>query len=215
MSETVRITRASLRERAGTSVAIATRMTNAHAVAAHGVECLSRMPDCELAEGTPDVREWEVTSPTSAHFGVVKDLLIDLASMHVRYLDVALDTGPASRRVLMPIGKVWISEALDQVIIGDTSYLDTLPDYDPASFSRDFEHRVLAGFGETGGAGGDFYSAPAFDRRRFRREAAETAVTCGRREADSTDACPVDGAAVPVPEAANGVELVVTDAAAD
>jgi len=177
------------------------------------------MPDCELAEGAPDVRGWEVTSPTSAHVGVVKDLLIDLGTMHVRYLDVELDVEPdagsVTRRVLIPMGKLWINDALDQVVVGDTSYLDELPDYDPTSFSRDFEHRVLAGFGESGGTGVDFYSAPAFDRRRFRRGGAEGTVTCGRREADTTDACAVHPAEVAAPEAANGIELPVTDAAAD
>ncbi|MFN2567671.1 MAG: PRC-barrel domain-containing protein [Gemmatimonadaceae bacterium] len=186
-------------------------MTDANRVTAQGVEPLSRMPDCELAEGAPDVREWEVTSPTSVHLGVVKDLLIDLASMHVRYLDVALGTGPAARRVLIPIGKAWINDALDQVVIAIPTDLDALPEYEPASFNRDFEHNVLAGFGESGGSEADFYSGPAFDGARFH------GARCGRRETDTGgDACPVDGGATNAPEAANGVELpVVTDAAAD
>lgn len=189
-------------------------MTVVRPTAASGVECLSQMPDCELADGAPDVRGWELTSPTSAHLGVVKDLLVDLSSMHVRYLDVVLDAEPGvGRRVLMPIGTVWISDALDQVVVPDTSLLDALPDYDRASFNRDFEHRLLAGFGELVGAEADFYANRAFDGARFR--ATREPANCGRREHDTSGACPGESENH-APEAANGVELpVVADAAAD
>jgi len=181
----------------------------------HAVEPLSRMPDCELAEGAPDVRGWEVTTPTSVHVGVVKDLLIDLASMCVRYLDVVLDAGPGSpRRVLFPIGIVWINEALDQVVTTASDF-EAFPDYDPASFNREFERELLARFGHDGNADGDFYASPAFDNSRFRRgRSAES--HCGRRGDDAeTGACSLDRGEDAVPEAANGVELPVVDAAAD
>ncbi len=176
--------------------------------AEEGVECLSRMPECQLAEDAPDVRGWEVTSPTSAHIGVVKDLLIDLVSMRVRYLDVALDADPAARRVLIPIGKVWIIDALDQVVIDVPSCLDALPAYDPGSLDRDHEHRVLAGFGERGGGDGDFYACPAFDDARF-RASGERGTTCGRRDTDGRSTACAPDASSALPVTANGVELKV------
>jgi len=173
------------------------------------VDALSRMPECELAEGAPDVRGWEVTTPTSVHLGVVKDLLIDLTTMSVRYLDVLMDADRSNpRRVLLPIGVVWISDALDQVVT--MTELDDFPQYDPTTFSRDFEQVVLSHLGHDGQIVDDFYASPAFDDSRFRRG---RDVVCGRRGDDeASGACSVENAAPEVPEAANGVELpVVTE----
>jgi photosynthetic reaction center H subunit len=183
---------------------------------AQGVEALSRMPECELAEGAPDVRGWEVTTPTSVHVGVVNDLLIDLATMRVRYLDVVLDAEAGSpRRVLFPIGTVLINDALDQVVTAVLEF-SAFPDYDPASFSREFERDLLSRFGHGHGVGDDFYSSPAFDDSRFRRGQGAARALCGRREDDvETGACSLDSAAPEVPEAANGIGLPVIDAAAD
>jgi hypothetical protein len=183
------------------------------------LESLSRMPDYELAEGTPDVRGWEVTTPTSAYVGRVQDLLIDRSSMRVRYLDVSLDAAAAgrgkARHVLLPIGKVWINDALDQVVITVPSCLDTMPDYDPSSFDRDFEHRVLEGFGDRGGTGDDFYACPAFDDTAFRAARRSTAG-CGRREADHGGAaCEIEPDPSEAARAANGVELRVVEGGGD
>jgi photosynthetic reaction center H subunit len=183
----------------------------------HAVEAISRLPECELAEGAPDVRGWEVTSPTSLHVGVLKDLLIDLGTMRVRYLDVVLDADPArSRRILLPIGKVWINDALDQVVIVTSHDLDEFPEYDPATFNREFERDLLSRFGDTVDDESDFYASSAFDDSRFRR-GQHAAATCGRREEDAENgSCSLENTDEDVPEAANGVELpVVTDEAAD
>jgi hypothetical protein len=176
------------------------------------------MPDCELAEGTPDVRGWEVTTPTSTYVGRVHDLLIDRSCMRVRYLDVALDAaGPGrARRVLLPIGKVWINDALDQVVIVGPSCLDAMPDYDLTSFDRDFEHRVLEGFGDRGGMTDDFYACPAFDDTAFRAAHRAQARQCGRREGDDGGAsCTVEPDPSNGARTANGVELRVVEAEDD
>src|SRR3712207_5422899 len=103
--------------------------------------------------------------------------------MRVRYLDVALDAeGQRPRRVLFPIGAVWINEALDQVVTTAPEF-DDFPDYDPATFSREFERDLLARFGHSEDSGDDFYSSPAFDDSRFRRGG--SAAPCGRREDDA------------------------------
>jgi hypothetical protein len=189
-------------------------MTDERRGAVHSLEPLSCMPGCELAAGTPDVRGWEVTSPTSAHLGVVKDLLVDLSSLCVRYLDVVLDAEPAeARRVLLPMGLVWINDALDEVVIPPSPSLDLLPAYDPSRFDRRFEHDVLAAFGEDIAA--DFYTARAFDVMAT-RGSRDQRTDCARRETDDAGAtCPVDKGVVEGTEAANGVELkVVPEAAA-
>jgi len=185
-------------------------------VETHAVEAISRLPECELAEGAPDVRGWEVTTPTSVHVGAVKDLLIDLAAMRVRYIDVVLDADPAkSRRILLPIGKVWISDALDQVILATSHEMNEFPEYDPATFNREYERQLLTRFGDSIDADGDFYASPAFDDSRFRR-GQDAAASCGRREGDAESGACSQLNAEDVPEAANGVELpVVTDEAAD
>jgi hypothetical protein len=180
----------------------------------HRLEPLSNMPDCRLAEGTPDIRGWEVTSPTSVHLGVVQDLLVDLPSLRVRYVDVVLDSSTSStRRVLLPIGKVWINDALDEVVVPASPSLDTLPEYDPSRFDRQFEHDIVNAFGDTIAA--DFYSGEAFDASSARPPRADH-VTCSRRATDPDDApCPVDEAGINGGEAANGVELSVIPDAAD
>jgi photosynthetic reaction center H subunit len=179
----------------------------------HRLEALSNMPDCQLAEGTPDIRGWEVTSPTSVHLGTVQDLLVDLASLRVRYLDIVLDASTSpTRRVLLPIGKAWINDALDEVVAPTSPSLDTLPEYDPARFDRQFEQDLLAAFGDVITA--DFYGGSAFDIAGAKAARGEH-VTCTRRATDTEDGpCPIADGAINGTEAANGVELsVVADAA--
>jgi hypothetical protein len=204
--------------RGGTSVANVDCMSelpsDPRATSAHTLEPLSRLAGRELEAGTPDVRGWEVTSPTSMHLGVVNDLLVDLASSCVRYLDVVLDAEPSTtRHVLLPIGKVWINDALDEIVVPASPSLDRLPTYDPARFDRQFEHDVLAAFGDEAAA--DFYMASAFDVAGGSRARGERSE-CARRESDEVGAaCPIDRAAVEGTEAANGVELRVIPEAAD
>jgi hypothetical protein len=188
-------------------------VSDTRTAAAHSVEPLSRMPGCELAAGTPDVRGWEVTSATSVHIGVVNDVLVDFASLCVRYLDVTLDAEPGNaRRVLLPIGKVWINDALDEVVIPTSPSLDVLPTYDPARFDRQFEHDVLAAFGDE--AAVDFYRMSAFDVAGARSTRGDH-TGCGRREADRKGAGCAAGEVSEGTEAANGVELKVVPEAAD
>ena len=185
-------------------------MTERHvdrAAPGHRLETFSNMSDCELAEGTPDIRGWEVTSPTSVHLGVVTDLLVDLESLRVRYLDIVLDTSTsATRRVLLPIGKVWINDALDEVVVPASPSLETLPEYVPERFDRQFEHSLMAAFGDTISA--DFYTGSAFDATAARAPLAHR-TTCTRRATDAGDTpCPVERSLVDG-TAANGVELTV------
>ena len=202
----------SIDARCGTAVAKHSCMTEHQLdtnVLTHRLEPFSTMVDCHLAEGTPDIRGWEVTSPTSVHLGIVNDLLVDLASLRVRYLDIVLDTSTQPARVLLPIGKVWINDALDEIVVPASPSLETLPAYTPERFDREFEHSLLTAFGDAIKA--DFYSGSTFEV-----PGAHVAdVTCARRatDADATP-CPIDEAAVDETEAANGIELTVVPAVA-
>ncbi|HWM92656.1 MAG TPA: PRC-barrel domain-containing protein [Thermoanaerobaculia bacterium] len=47
----------------------------------------------KVAEGDPDVRDWEVVGGDGRRIGTVNDLLVDEAAGKVRYLDIELDSG--------------------------------------------------------------------------------------------------------------------------
>ncbi|HEX5759384.1 MAG TPA: PRC-barrel domain-containing protein [Thermoanaerobaculia bacterium] len=66
---------------------------------AGGVTPLSQLPGHRVAEGDPDVRGWEVVANDGRAVGRVRDLLVDVGAMKVRYLDVELagDPLPAGR----------------------------------------------------------------------------------------------------------------------
>jgi hypothetical protein len=131
---------------------------------------LAQMSDHELADDAVDPRGWEVTTPAFAPVGVVRELLVDVDTMRVRYLEVALGDGtePTVRRVLVPIGRVQVDDALDRVVVTVPSCLDTLPSYEPSTFDRAFERAVLGIFGDDHD-GEDFYACPAFDDSGFSR----------------------------------------------
>ena len=168
---------------------------------------LNQLSDFKVAEGDPDVRGWEVQSADGRKIGSVDELLIDTNAMKVRYLDVEVDRGMVAeggdRHVLIPIGYARLERDGDRVIVDNLSASDlgTLPAYDHAPLTRDFETSVRDSFtarpsgttGTTGalgaaglGAAGttgttgtgrtadDFYGHEGFDDNRFygaRREA--------------------------------------------
>jgi photosynthetic reaction center H subunit len=134
-----------------------------------GIESLSRMPGCELAEGAPDVRGWEVTSPTFEPVGVVRDLHVDVALRCVRYLEVEVAGGAQDgRRVLLPIGLARIDDVFDRVVVAAPSCLDGVPDVRDVSgrLRREFEREVLDALGVVPGDG-EFYDCPAFAEGPF------------------------------------------------
>lgn len=58
----------------------------------HPFRPLSRLHDCQIVEGDPDVRGWAVLGADGKQVGAVSDLLVDTDAGQVRYLDVAIDT---------------------------------------------------------------------------------------------------------------------------
>jgi len=80
-----------------------------------GIAPLSHLPDHQLAEGTVDVRGWEVTTPAFAPVGTVVDLLVDLDAGSVSHLEVCLVD--SEHRVRLPIAKTRIDDVLDRVVV--------------------------------------------------------------------------------------------------
>jgi hypothetical protein len=150
---------------------------------------LGAHPDLALADGAPDVRGWEVTSPAFAPLGEVEELLVDVGASCVRYLVVATSADDARRRILLPIGKARIDDALDRIVVVTPSCLDNVPAYDASvALDREYEHRVLAGWDERGGEDHDFYRCPAFARDDF-YAAHRQRTQCGRRTGDDPARC--------------------------
>ena len=118
---------------------------------------LSDADGYHVADGEPDLRGWDVRTSAGREVGTVKDLIVDLAAMKVRYLDVELD-GKAvgledDRRVLVPIGTARLDDDNDDVIIRETgAELRTMPPFDPKSFTREWEASLHSWYGSLEGS---------------------------------------------------------------
>jgi photosynthetic reaction center H subunit len=82
---------------------------------------LSGLDDYEVADGYPEVRGWEVRDAADRAIGRVHDLLVDIAALRVRYLDVELAPSfaqsEADRRVLIPVERADLDGAGDHVLL--------------------------------------------------------------------------------------------------
>ena len=105
---------------------------------------LSALDDYEVADGYPEVRGWEVRDKADRSIGRVHDLLVDVAALRVRYLDVELAprfaSSEAERRVLIPVESADLDGTGDQVL---------LPQIDVANV-RDLVPHARRGVGRTG-----------------------------------------------------------------
>ena len=57
---------------------------------------LDDLDDFKIADGEPDIRGWDVRGADGTKVGTVEDLLIDTASMKVRYIEVKLERDVAT-----------------------------------------------------------------------------------------------------------------------
>lgn len=82
---------------------------------------LKDMPGLEIADEDPDPRGWDVIAGDDRRFGVVADVIVDLATMKVRYLDCAADAGAGdgrdARHVLVPLGFARLDPHHHRVIV--------------------------------------------------------------------------------------------------
>jgi len=64
---------------------------------------LRDLPNFEVADGYPDVRDWTVRGAIGTALGTVSELLVDADAEQVRYLDVQFTGAPGPKRVLLPL----------------------------------------------------------------------------------------------------------------
>ncbi|MDP2307008.1 MAG: PRC-barrel domain-containing protein [Pseudomonadota bacterium] len=112
---------------------------------------LGELEDYKVKEGNPDIRRWEVFGADSLRIGEVRELIVDTGAMKARYMVIVLDrTLPnvaGERRVLVPIGRARLDDALDRVYLDDVTIATAhaLPDYDPTNFNPSVEWSLFGG----------------------------------------------------------------------
>lgn len=138
--------------------------------------------DYKVADGSPNIKNWDVKDGSGRTFGKVDELIFNPASSKVRYMVVDLKGNKFnldSRHVLIPIGKANLHEQDDDVILSGVSaeQLNGLPAYEKgkdinASYERDIRNH----FSGTTAAGATtatddhddtFYEHDDFDEDRF------------------------------------------------
>lgn len=109
---------------------------------------LSELKDYKVADGEPDVRNWNVIGRDRASIGKVHDLIVDGNFENVRYLDVKLDkdiyVGKDERHVLIPIGRAKIEQNNDSILIDhlDQNQVRFYPVYSGEVLTREYEHSL-------------------------------------------------------------------------
>lgn len=112
---------------------------------------LSEMDNYEIADGEPDIKGWDVRTMTGEKIGDVEDLIVDTATMKVRYIEIKLEKELVSnedrRHALIPIGSARLDDDKDDVMVslrGDQFAM--LPAYVRGSLTREYEQALLDGF---------------------------------------------------------------------
>lgn len=150
---------------------------------------LSELPDVEVADGKPDIRGWEVVGHDRRTLGHVHDLIVDMSTVKVRYVDVEMKReaigAEHDRHVLIPIGYARLEEDDDRVRVNNivTLAAGALPAYEHGPLTRADEmslHRTYEAASPAAGAmpesDSDYYGHERFDDSRFwgrRKRAAE------------------------------------------
>ncbi|HEU4993453.1 MAG TPA: PRC-barrel domain-containing protein [Gemmatimonadaceae bacterium] len=138
------------------------------------LRALSDLPDFRIAADDPDIRNWTVRGANGDVIGRVHDLVIEMDTRQVRYLDIAVAPTPEvrDRHVLLPIGLARLNDDEDVVSLGSITRetLASLTPYDHTNLSRDRERELVARLERRGEPIADaprFYEHPAFDTKNF------------------------------------------------
>lgn len=113
---------------------------------------LGELDDYKVASGNPDVRGWALVDRDNQKLGTVNELIVDLDSQKVRYLDVKpeADTfrGEGEHRLLIPIGVARIDDSNNNVIVRelDKDRLNAMPPHRGEAITRDYEREVVSRF---------------------------------------------------------------------
>ncbi|HUF65581.1 MAG TPA: PRC-barrel domain-containing protein [Gemmatimonadaceae bacterium] len=145
---------------------------------------LDELDNYEVADGSADIRGWEVRMQDGRKVGEVEELIVDPAALKARYIEVKLEkdfTGTDDDRwALIPIGTAQLDEKEDEVIVDriPTAGFMTREERDRKPLSRETELslRELYGATSTGLAADaalesddDFYSDTLYDDVRLRQ----------------------------------------------
>lgn len=122
-------------------------LNDANTSANTDLQRLSEADDFDVAEGYPDIRGWDVKTPDGQPLGKVKDLIVSIAEMRVRYVDVEVDramrdsaTTDEDGRALLPIGSVELDDANDDVVVtGLGGDLSSYPRYAGTEITHGYE----------------------------------------------------------------------------
>lgn len=103
---------------------------------------LAQLQGFRIANGALDMRLWQVHSGDGRWIGSVDELLVDTATMEVRYLDVEVEnllvTG-RERHVLIPVGQARPDARLSSTVVVDAltaRAVAGLPDYERGASLR-------------------------------------------------------------------------------
>lgn len=77
-----------------------------------GLVPMRRLSGYRIADGAPDVRDWEVVAADGAPVGVVADLVVDTQAETIRYLVLGGEAGPG---VLLPVGYTRVNKSAGRV----------------------------------------------------------------------------------------------------
>jgi len=107
--------------------------------------------DYEIAEGEPDIKEWDIHDNLGARIGSVHDLLFNSSTRKVRYLIADLEArvfGVENRQVLIPIGLAELHLTKDEVFLPAVTIaqLAAAPDYIRETFKPEDEIAVRNAF---------------------------------------------------------------------
>lgn len=114
---------------------------------------LGELDDCQVADGDPDIRGWEVRDAGGQKVGKVEELIVDPAAMKVRYMEVKADDKAAGvrdeRLVLVPIGTARLDDDNDNVFIDrlPTGGFAAAPVYDRSRLDGEYERTLQQSYG--------------------------------------------------------------------
>jgi hypothetical protein len=108
--------------------------------------------DYEMADGQPDIRNWDVRNQQGQKIGEVDELIFEPQSRRVRYMVVDLDDNDLDlneRKVLLPIGLAELHRDDDDVILPSVTsqQLNGLPEYHADHLDAEMERNICTALG--------------------------------------------------------------------
>jgi PRC-barrel domain protein len=138
------------------------------------LRALSELDRFKVADDDPDIRGWIVRGANGETIGRVHDLLAEMDTRQVRYLDIAVsgDTADDERHILIPIGLARLNDDASIVSLGSLTReeLLALPPYEHRTFTRDDECELigrLQGLGRPADDTPDLYRHAVFAMSGF------------------------------------------------